>query len=204
MWQPPRSRSLIPTGFTLLQLIVVIAIIGLVSTIATVASRREVGKTREAKRVHELREVQEALELYWLDNRKYPPTFERDAFGNIIWQQGWNGWVESCLNNNYIPGLAPKYIAKLPQDALACPDPYATPPIPGHDGFWYSSNGTDYKLTNHTENSAQPLGGLLLNFIDPAQDEGPNPCIIDGSPPEAYHFTVYSLGAVCTREGVIW
>ncbi len=183
MRQPSRAQPFVPSGFTLLQLVIVIAIVGLLGAIAVTAAWREVGRTRDAKRVHALREVQEALELYWIDNRVYPSTS-----GN---------WRKSCISStnydlNYIPGLAPKYMAELPKDPLPCT----------HDGYYYKSNGTDYKFQSHNESSTQKPSKLLLTFLDPAWDFGPNLCIIDGDtnyPWATEHFAVYTLGYACQQ-----
>ncbi len=190
MRRPTSARYLNLAGFTLVQLLVVVTIIGLLSTIATVASRRAVTSTRETKRVHELREIQEALELYWLDNRKYPQFYTDGKLDNGL------NWRRSCKDSttydlDYIPGLAPKYMAELPQDPLPCAN---------HDGYYYKSNGTDYKLFKKNESSTQKPSELILKFLDPAWDggtTGPGYCVIDGNLTE--YMSVYSPGAACWR-----
>ena len=62
-------------GFTLIELLVVVAIIGILASIilATVSSVR--AKGRDAKRVSDLKQIQNALELYFSDNGRYPNIF---------------------------------------------------------------------------------------------------------------------------------
>lgn len=59
-------------GFTLVELLVVIAIIGILSTIAVVALSGARGKARDAKRVENVRQLVLALELYNNDANGYP------------------------------------------------------------------------------------------------------------------------------------
>ncbi len=54
-------------GFTLVELLIVIAIIGVLATVAFLALNRTRGKARDAKRISDVRQVQSALELYFND-----------------------------------------------------------------------------------------------------------------------------------------
>jgi len=59
-------------GFTIIELLIVIAIIGLLATISIVALNGARQKGRDAKRVGDIRQVQTALELYFNDQNSYP------------------------------------------------------------------------------------------------------------------------------------
>jgi len=59
-------------GFTLIEILVVIAIIGLLSTLAVVSLNNARSKSRDAKRVSDIKQVMTALELYYADNNGYP------------------------------------------------------------------------------------------------------------------------------------
>ena len=59
-------------GFTIIELLIVIAIIGLLATISIVALNGARQKGRDAKRVGDIRQVQTALELYFNDKNAYP------------------------------------------------------------------------------------------------------------------------------------
>lgn len=62
-------------GFTLVELLVVVAIIGLLAGIAVVSVNSVRVKARDAKRIADVKQIQNALELY--NNTKggqYPPT----------------------------------------------------------------------------------------------------------------------------------
>ncbi|HUD02706.1 MAG TPA: prepilin-type N-terminal cleavage/methylation domain-containing protein, partial [Candidatus Paceibacterota bacterium] len=59
-------------GFTLIELMVVIAIIGILASIIMVSLSSAQSKGRDAKRVADIRTIQLALEEYYNDNGNYP------------------------------------------------------------------------------------------------------------------------------------
>ncbi len=59
-------------GFTLIELMVVIAIIGILASIITVSLASSRAKARDAKRISDIRTIQLALEEYYNDNGTYP------------------------------------------------------------------------------------------------------------------------------------
>jgi prepilin-type N-terminal cleavage/methylation domain-containing protein len=87
-----KGRTYRQAGFTLIELMVVIAIIGLLASIITVSLSSAQAKGRDAKRVADIRTIQLALEEYYNDNGNYPPAI---------------------YSGNYI---SPTYIAAVPTD----------------------------------------------------------------------------------------
>lgn len=67
-------------GFTLIELMVVIAIIGLLASIITISLVSSKAKGRDAKRVADVRTIQLALETYYNDNGTYPVTIYNAPF----------------------------------------------------------------------------------------------------------------------------
>lgn len=59
-------------GFTILELIIVVAIIGILLTILFTLLDESREKGRDAKRLRETREISSALELYFVTNERYP------------------------------------------------------------------------------------------------------------------------------------
>ncbi|MBX4191243.1 MAG: type II secretion system GspH family protein [Candidatus Doudnabacteria bacterium] len=172
------KRSL---GFTMIELLVVISIISLLSSMAVSATRRTRGRARDIQRLENIKALQNVLELYYADNGSYPKTFEP---GEDVYPQT----VCGGFMTNYIPGVVPKYIAKLPTDPiLKCSGVT--------HGFTYASDGKDYKLITHHEGYYK----TEIQWIDPAQDNGqtgPGYCIIDGDG-SSPHVGVWTPGALC-------
>lgn len=76
-----RSRMGRRGGFTLVEVLVVMAIIGLLIAFSTVAYRATKEAARDAKRRGDLQSVRSALELYRTDCRQYPAAV---SFGSAL------------------------------------------------------------------------------------------------------------------------
>lgn len=66
------NSNVMKKGFTLVELLVVVAIIGLMAGIATVSVNSVRSKGRDAKRVADIKQIQNALELHYSDVGDYP------------------------------------------------------------------------------------------------------------------------------------
>jgi type II secretion system protein G len=62
-------------GFTLIEILVVIAIIGILAMIVFVNLTNSRAKARDARRVADMHTIQNALELYFNDCGQYPATW---------------------------------------------------------------------------------------------------------------------------------
>lgn len=129
------KKSLV-RGFTLLELLIVIAIIGLLTSITLGAVTVARQKARDAKRMDDLHQVAVSLESYFNEhNNTYPST-------NGAW---WGtcsdyGLHDVTGSNGWVPNLAPTDMPVLPKEPLqtatfAC--------------YLYRSDGHDYKLLAH-------------------------------------------------------
>ncbi|MFA6027843.1 MAG: type II secretion system protein [Patescibacteria group bacterium] len=100
-------------GFTMIELLVVVAIIGVLLTLIIMAVGSANKISRDNKRLADIKEVQRALELYKADNGKYPPVNDASATTTACGTGG--RW---CTLENYLNGttLGTKYMAKLPLD----------------------------------------------------------------------------------------
>ncbi|MER9852205.1 type II secretion system major pseudopilin GspG [Mesorhizobium sp. M0106] len=63
-------------GFTLVELLVVLAIIALIATLAAPQVLRYLGSARTNAAKAQIRNIESALELYYIDNAKYPTAEE--------------------------------------------------------------------------------------------------------------------------------
>ncbi len=62
------------SGFTLVELLVVVAIIGLIASLSLVAFNLTRSKSRDTRRRADLKQIQNMLELYYDKNNTYPTT----------------------------------------------------------------------------------------------------------------------------------
>lgn len=69
---PFQYRSHAASGYTLIELMVVISIVGLLATFAIIGLGSIGPKTRDAKRLHDIKQIQNALNYYYFDHNAYP------------------------------------------------------------------------------------------------------------------------------------
>ncbi len=127
----------ISPGFTLIEVLVVIAIVSLLAGAIAINSADSNKQARDEKRQADLRMLQSALEMYKNKNGVYPEGC--NAVG------GWSGQSGSGYDcgsgTEYIAGLAPEFIPVLPKD------PKLNSGV-ANSGYIYTvnSNRTIYKL----------------------------------------------------------
>lgn len=101
-WYGLQKKSHELSGFTFIELIIVVTIIAILSTSAWLALSGETDKARDAKRLQDLAQIQQALETYYLRNSFYPqPAIREDGKELIV--KGVNDGVaeKSFLSNLY-------------------------------------------------------------------------------------------------------
>lgn len=80
-------------GFTLVELLVVLAIIALIATLVAPQVLRYLGSARTNAAKAQIHNIESALELYYVDNAKYPTAEE--GLGALVTAPGgesrWNG-----------------------------------------------------------------------------------------------------------------
>ena len=142
-------------GFTLIELLVVMAIIAILIGAATVSYSIAQKKGRDAKRKADLKTIQQALELYFQDNKYYPP-----------WTEGWR-WCATATQLG--DALEPTYIKKVPKDPL-----YADA---SKDYFFDRSNKVYHLVavlenTNDPEYSTYTQNSFGETYCEPLPDAG--------------------------------
>ena len=131
-------------GFTLVELLVVIAIIALLSTLSVVALNSARTKARDARRLSDIRQIRTALDMYYDSSSTYPATCNALGSATNCMCLTSNGWKDSnCTGGGTI------FMQKVPKD-------------PGTYSYDYTVdvNGTSYtityKLDNGTAQTATP------------------------------------------------
>lgn len=193
-------------GFTLIEVLVVIAIVSLLATIILASLHSAAGRARDTVRLEEMEQFRNALELYYTDHGSYPQTFnpgDGDSYstgfpdGGVVFRP--SNYVGECTapedpythkpDPSYplLPNFVPQYMPAWPHDPdLDCA---------GVTHSWhYASDGKDYKLITHVENPDNVPAEFHAS-IDPVWDDGPNPCVIDGN--NGIHIGYWTPGAVC-------
>jgi type II secretion system protein G len=132
-------------GFTLMELMVVMAILGVIIAISTNSFLGAKLKSRDAKRKNDLVQVSRALELYYNDHGRYPA----DGSGGHVYGCGASSsssceWGEESFEDQYNN----VYLEKMPSDPLA---------NSGYDYVYRASgDGLMYQLFARLENDNDP------------------------------------------------
>jgi general secretion pathway protein G len=123
-------KARLPTGFTLVEIMVVVVIIGI---LAMLIVPRVVGRSDDARAAaakHDLTTIFQSLKLYRLDNGRYPTS-----------EQGLQALVTKPQTAPVPPNWRP-YLDKLPKDPWGNPYQYLNPGVHGEvDVFSFGADG---------------------------------------------------------------
>jgi len=118
-------------GFTLIEILIVVAIIGILSSVVLVGLSSFRARGRDAKRIADLRETQNALELYYAKYSTYP---------NVV-----NTWADlRTLLVSPGTGIGVSTISD---------DPLSDSPQAWHYGYGVSADGQRYVIGAQLEDS---------------------------------------------------
>src|SRR3989344_525629 len=135
-------------GFTLVELIVVIAIISLLSAVVFASIGIARTKARDAQRVVNLNQIANAVAMYQNDSGGVPPGEDGVEYVNG--------------NPEWIPGLVPKYMSSVPSDPID---------VDEHK-FHYSRHGNDYEVISFLEQNGNDAscgdGGSSCQYYEKA------------------------------------
>jgi general secretion pathway protein G len=120
-------------GFTLVEIMVVVVILAVLGALVVPKLIENVDKARVTRAQSDIRAIQTALDLYRLDNFKYPTT-----------EQGLQALVKQPADATLTNYRAEGYLPAVPKDPWQAPYQYASP---GPDGKPYEvlSFGRDGK-----------------------------------------------------------
>ncbi len=133
------------SGFTLIEILIVIALIAILTTAGVGTYIASLQKSRDNTRKGNLRAITNALELYYNDNGRYPSG---NANGAILGCNGGTGLSPSPLpvactvNGAFQNANSTLYMAQLPGD-----------PISSLKYYYISATGAQYQIYAHLENN---------------------------------------------------
>lgn len=144
-----KSRS----GFTIVELLIVIVVIAILATISVVAYNGVQSRADATKVTSDLKAVNDALQVYYAEKGVYPSSSGQ-----------WYGYTGGYQTTSYVPGLAPSYIDALPQPRNKT----------AAFEYIYYSNGTDYKLIAHDGGGGTSSGFAKICPSMPASMKDPS------------------------------
>ena len=157
----PTTNFKVKRGFTLIELLVVVTIISLLTGTATVAFRNAVTKGDDSKRKQDLTAVKDALSMYYLQERAYPPQTGAGVSA-YVGASDEADWLTELVTKNYIKQLPkdPKQASSRlefikPVYALTEESKTALPTL---QGYSYQFGASPYTGNNHFLNVDDPIG----------------------------------------------
>lgn len=145
-------------GFTIVELLIVIVTIAILAAITIVAFNGVQARARDSQRRSDVTAITKALELYYIDNGKFP-----SGSGSTTINSGWSTTADASWAN-LATALRP-YLASLPAD------PFSTP---GSNVLTTGTAGTNYAYFadyggSYCGNSASQTYILVYRFEGTAQ-----------------------------------
>ena len=119
-------------GFTIIELLVVVAIIGMLSSLILLQIQEARAKARDVQREQDIKNIQSSMALYVVNNQTYPVT-------NAIALDGTDPVSQELINKESMP--------KIPLDPF------------NRDNYVYtyaSADGSTYTLTYYLETDTVP------------------------------------------------
>lgn len=130
----PKHRS--QGGFTVIELLVVVAIIALLSSVGLVATLQSRQKARDARRLSDMGQMGTGLELFFNANRGYPADQDADGIPD---------------------GMTPTYLATFPRfpepadgACIGLNHPSPVPPNKPSHQYYYVPSGSPFSVGSVT------------------------------------------------------
>lgn len=163
------TKSRESRGFSLAELLIVMAIIGILASIVYVNFSGTGGKGRDAKRQSDLKLLQNAIEEYKIKNGRYPAQ----GCGIAATSNNTPSFAIQGNCSDYVRGLVPEFLQRLPVDERA----------QSGQGFAYMTNtvGSVYKamvigtVESETVTYEHPLSSCDTSIVNRPADASGGP-----------------------------
>ena len=110
--QIPRHRNEGWSGFTLLELLCVIAVLATLAAIAIPVYSNQIENARITKAVLEIRMLDKEISLYRMDNKDLPNILDDVGYGGLL--DPWGNPYQFANHANIPPGKRRKYKSTVP------------------------------------------------------------------------------------------
>lgn len=139
-----KTIGCIPKGFSLIEILVVIAIISTLTGIGFISVNNALQKGRDSRRKTDLEAVKSAITAYYMDHGTFPPDPAVDS----------NIQFRSDNTGDWIPGLS-QYFSKNAKDPRQTGTFTVPPPVPVTQTYTFYSRSTNGNLI-YQKNSNPP------------------------------------------------
>lgn len=124
------------SGFTLVELLIVIVVIAILAAITIVAYNGVQSKARDTSRKTSVANISKALEMYYIQNGRYPSSTCSSGCSSTT---SWSATNDASWQQVLGAALVPQYISALPGDPA--PDVGKNVLVAGNYGIAYFTNG---------------------------------------------------------------
>jgi general secretion pathway protein G len=128
---PSRSNQ---RGFTIVELLIVIVVIGILAAITIIAYNGVTKRANDTQRKSDVKSIAKALELYYIDNNRYPA-----GSGSTTINASWSTTADASWQN-LATSLRP-YLSTLPSDPISSPG-VAVTGASGYNYAYYANTNT--------------------------------------------------------------
>ncbi len=146
--QSDKKHSSTYDGFTLIELMVVIVILGILAAFVVPKLTKRPEDARVVKAKVEISNLEQALELYYLDNGRYPETDE--GLNALVAKPGSGDDLQNWREGGYLVK------GKLPDDPWGSPYVYVSPGV----------NNADYDLYSRGKNGEEGGEGYDADIVN--------------------------------------
>jgi len=125
------------TGFTIVELLIVIVVIAVLAAISIVAYNGIQQRGRDSQRKSDITAITKALELYYIDNGKYP---NGGTLGSTTINSAWSSTSDSSWAN--LQTILSTYISRLPADPISTQGANPTANAATYNYAYYGNTST--------------------------------------------------------------